>query len=217
MLPAWLPSCLNGLYQWIYQFQTLITGIIAIAAAYLTFRVVREQIKQTSDLEELRRAREEAAARAALPLALSEVAEYSLQSIRSVEGLRKEQAGPERPRLPQLPVSSFSVFQDVARSADREIAKQIVELLSLIQVQHSRLKGLHEGQTQIEHNFLGAIIDAANVYCRVNVLFSYGRESHVINSLPSKEGLINAVHNARIFDPSHPIFAEIERRSEKQS
>src|SRR5690348_13952967 len=70
----WSPAIsdvFKSIYDFLKDWQTLITGLIAIYAARLIVTVMREQISQPDKTEENRRSSESYAARAILPLALS--------------------------------------------------------------------------------------------------------------------------------------------------
>lgn len=59
-------------YHYLYQWQTLLTGIMALAGALVTVRYIRLQINQAEDLAKVNVTREEAAARAVLSLNLND-------------------------------------------------------------------------------------------------------------------------------------------------
>jgi hypothetical protein len=88
VLEAALPSKLfldpDGRLQW----ETLFTGVVAIVAALSTTRSLRPQIHQTQELADDRRRRRARAARATLPLALSQLAQYAISGIKELYDLR---------------------------------------------------------------------------------------------------------------------------------
>jgi hypothetical protein len=70
------------------QWETLVTGIGAVVAAFFTVRRLREQITQTQKLADDQRQRRARAARATLPLALSQLAQYATSCIKGLYDLR---------------------------------------------------------------------------------------------------------------------------------
>jgi hypothetical protein len=74
----------DGRIQW----ETLLTGIGAVAPAAFTVVKLREQIDQTEKLTNDQRRRRARAARATLPLALSQLAEYATSCIVQLYDLR---------------------------------------------------------------------------------------------------------------------------------
>ncbi|MGV2069101.1 hypothetical protein [Agrobacterium sp. 22-226-1] len=148
-----------GTFEWLREFQTLITGVGAVCAAWLSVRAVRDQIKLSEDatakqikhmdgLEVARVEAKRAAARAVLPLALSTLAEYSSEMCEKLyEVLNECNAGilPKTAKLPsflEFPeevVSSIKEMIEYAKPNDRNFFWQT---LLRVQVLRARLKGL---------------------------------------------------------------------------
>jgi hypothetical protein len=98
-----MESWMRALGQWLYDWQTLIAGLIALVGAYWAVSGIGLQIAQADELEELRRVRAEAAAKAVLPLSLSELSKYCRECIQLVD--RYIKGGAELPKVPHdLPV-----------------------------------------------------------------------------------------------------------------
>lgn len=70
------------------QWETLVAGLLALGAAVCTIRQIRSQIRLTSELAADQRLRRERAARAMLPLALSEFADYAVTCIKHLQALQ---------------------------------------------------------------------------------------------------------------------------------
>ena len=66
-------------YFWniVFNFQTLLGAILAIAGAWWTVSAIKRQIRHLETQETERRRRRNAAARSVMPAALSELCDYS--------------------------------------------------------------------------------------------------------------------------------------------
>jgi len=213
----WWPSVRTGLYNW----QTMIAGLLALAAALATIRLIRRQINQVTDLEQERRAREEAAARAILPLALSELTEYASDCIKLlVQYVPADGPIPNVPadyKIPRIPENAIVTLQTCARFADENIVAQFANLLGKLQIQHARLRDLFSRSVQRQRMFnvegIGALIDAADIQARAGTLFDYARNDAQLRQLAPAQQLINSLHTSGVWE--HPaLFAEIERRQQ---
>jgi hypothetical protein len=101
--------------------QTLIAAFIAIIAACIAWWNTTRQIHNTAELERLRRSRKQAALRAVLPLALSEITNYAAQTSYMLRGLlvsiMANRSAPivipgDPAERPQLPSSTIEVIAD---------------------------------------------------------------------------------------------------------
>ncbi len=80
------------------DWQTLNAAILALVAAYITARLIQNQIKQTADLAEQRRKAKQRAAHAVLPYALQEIIDYAEKCIEVIYDLKRT-SNNERPIL----------------------------------------------------------------------------------------------------------------------
>src|SRR4051794_8372567 len=107
----WKAHALGTLYNW----QTLIAGMLALLGAYLTVKQIGRQINQANTSEERRRQREEDAAKAILPLSLSEIPAYCNECLQLL--LRYVPAHGTVPMVPAdlvvppIPVTAIEVLQ----------------------------------------------------------------------------------------------------------
>jgi hypothetical protein len=177
------------------QWETLVTGIGAVVAAFFTVRRLREQITQTQKLADDQRQRRARAARATLPLALSQLAQYATSCIKGLYDLRPyfravhsandlAQRGQKCAawELPLLSDNVFNSLKECIELIDDEPAQAIVELIGHIQIQRSRLEEyisrahLNDPThlvllSNIEH----AMCDAAEIHARTSTLFPFSR------------------------------------------
>jgi hypothetical protein len=137
----------DGRIQW----ETLLTGLGAVVAAFFTVVKLRQQIDQTQKLANDQRRRRARSARAALPLALSQLAEYATSCIVEMHDLRlffQPDGSIDRSRgeeifaawtLPPLAENILSVLKECIESVEDEPAQAIVELIRHLQIQRARL------------------------------------------------------------------------------
>ena len=182
---------LRTIGKWIYDFQTLLTGVAAVLAALWTIWQVRKQINQTNENRQDTIRRQNVSARAGMPKALSEICAYARESVDHVyEVFRlwsQNHAGrPFQPThaCPEYPQDAFDKIQRVIESADAKDAKILCEFISLAQVQNIRmskildnLNGTQNGPrfNMRELNFYGHLYDALGIYKFAERMFEYAR------------------------------------------
>jgi hypothetical protein len=74
VLTAWLGilgPMPDGVSAWLKEWQTLLSAVIAVGAAYVAFQNTTRALRHSEKLETNRRSRKHAAVRAVLPLALA--------------------------------------------------------------------------------------------------------------------------------------------------
>lgn len=139
----------DGRLQW----ETLVTGIGAVVAAFFTVRRLREQISQTQKLADDQRQRRARAARATLPLALSQLAQYATSCIKGLYDLRpyfgRGQSVNDLVQisqkcaaweLPSLSDDVLNSLKECIEVIDDEPAEAIIQLIGHLQIQRSRLE-----------------------------------------------------------------------------
>lgn len=150
MLPnnLWLGA--DGRLQW----ETLLTGFGAVGAAIATVHFTRRMIIQNSLLEDDRRRRRERAARATLPLALTELCGYAIRCMEGVERIRecvRADGNLDRGRAlavanelaaPEIPLDALAVIKECIEYSDDVAAEAMAVLMRHIQLHHTRLGDL---------------------------------------------------------------------------
>lgn len=172
---------LSPLLKQLEEWQTLIAGGIAFVGAWLTVREIRRQMAQAEGVERDRRDREHFAARALLPLGLSDISHYSMRSAAEVaKALNSPDDTPDF-SLPELPSQSVSVVRECIALTDPEHARQMAELLGQLQVQNARLRALpaeYSGSRRPANYWLiELLLDAADTYSRASALYSFARRA----------------------------------------
>jgi len=174
---------LNVIQPW----QTSIAASIAFLAAVLAVWNTSRTLKSSRQLEYYRRSRKQAAVRAVLPMALSEMSDYSETCVDALfELLEKCENGvvrhdaaeaPEFPAIPDGVIESFSDFIEFSGSDETAI---IEFMIRRTQVHWARLRDLRkdfrnkEGETS-GHYIETLIIGAAVIYATASACFDYSR------------------------------------------
>jgi hypothetical protein len=228
-----VPTDYAGVWKLLYDWQTLLTGVAALVAAWWTVRQIRSQIRQTEELATDQRRRRERAARAMLPLALSELADYAaacmtrLHALRpyfrpdgSLDSTQADKAGADW-TTPALPQNVLAVVKECIEFVDDGPARTLAVLIRQFQVQHVRLNdGIsrlrrHDGVRLILWAHVQqAIRDAAEVYGRTSAAFPFAR-GEAIQQFDDRH-VTNALYAAGCFDSSQIDTLTNEWRREFQ-
>ncbi|AIC27062.1 hypothetical protein IE4771_CH01945 [Rhizobium etli bv. mimosae str. IE4771] len=204
---------------------TLVGGLVAVGAAYVSVRAVRDQIRQVADVEADRINAKRTAARAVLPVTLSTICDYAATCARMTHDLLPHcQRGrlPDEcklPEFPELPSSSISVIKEIVEYVEPHHRMVFAELASSMQVQRSRLRNMSKdiagGFGAKESELLQYVVDALEVHARATALFAYARfEPGAVpeNIEPGRIG--GSIHSAGIFSRFEQQIAEAAARHE---
>lgn len=214
--------------NWIYDFQTLITGLLAIGAAWIAatiakgqleaakeqIHVAREQIAAgTAEADQVRKRRLRAV-RATLPVTLSSICEYS-QAVGSQlaaswpvaaklyadtgNGMTKYLIKAE---LPDIPFNQLESLELVLEFSDvEEVSLRIESIMREMQVLSSRIAPLRCGDEISTDWLAGMIIQAATLYARAESLFTYARgKAPSVNTAPLWDRVFAALNIMRIYN-----------------
>lgn len=166
--------------NWLYDFQSLIAGILALIAALATIYFLHHQSQAA-----LRRDHE--ANRANLPLALSNLLDYSDECVSCLVSVLEENTDGTDIRtditIPSLPEFSLRVLTDLVRSSAPTDANKMQALLGYIQVHHARMRSIANGldpqrdpaQITITANVRQRVLDANVLGGMANHLFGFAR------------------------------------------
>ena len=157
---------------WVNRYQTMVSGVTALSAAFVAYLAAKAQIRHAESLEESRRQTEEYAARATLPLALSEVCDYALACFDIFKSRLPNYNDRSPLELPVFPRSAVEPLQYCIRFSDKSQAKKIADLLSNLQIFHSRVAGKSRWRKAMLYE---RILDAVILNIRASDLFDYGR------------------------------------------
>jgi hypothetical protein len=211
-ISEWWPTISQQVFDW----QTLIAGFLALVGAGWTVRGLRAQIRQTHQLAEDRRRHEELAARAVVPLSVSDMSRYSRDCIQllTIYVTGERPIVPADLEVPSASSDSIGAFRDCARFADPKVAMQIHTLLSAVQVQQARLRSLirkSRGKQMSLSKGVDAIIDAAEVHAKSDDLFSYARDADAVPRRTPVSQLRTALRNSGFWESEHPAHPAHQR------
>jgi hypothetical protein len=204
----------DGRLQW----ETLVTALAAIGAAAATIIKLNDQIRQTGKLADDQRRRRARATRAVLPLALSELANYSGVCVKQLYGLRQyfNTAGwfdysrsdevLSAWESPHLSENVLAVLKECIEFIDDDAAIAASELIRHLQIQQSRLRDnisrlrLNDGiHVILWSNIDQAMRDAAEIYARAMPLFVFARGQSVCDFGVKRQQVYDALSSAGCF------------------
>ena len=173
-------------YAQVLAWQTLIAGGLAILAALIGGSYIQDQIAVAERHEQDRLRRSFAAARALLPLTLSQISEYAKATAGELETTYHKRDGQRIPKLPEvsfptLPGGVVDQLREVIGAADETTAGVLSDLVAKVQIQRSRVRdaeaAIRRGGSQlvIATNIESYIVDAAEIYARASSLFPFAR------------------------------------------
>lgn len=188
MQPEWLPEWLSWILEWMHQEQALVAGLLALAGAVATVIVIRKQIGLQEEQWRIERENREKAAKAKLPIALSEIVDYcndaysrSRRAFFQYENVNTEY---EPLGLPVLPKDSIEVLAKfIEHSSNELVTNAVQELLGEVQVVHARvstslsnfrgerLRGINNRRAYADR-----AADAELLRVRTERLFEYARQ-----------------------------------------
>ena len=215
--------------QWLYDWQTLLSGMLALGAAFLAASQIRKQIVQVEKHETERRTRKFNAVRATLPLALSGICSFSknmlteLSQVRSAISHLGSVPVPKSFNPPSPPSELVSALQDmVEATAQTNVIAAISEIISEIQTLSSRVDGLSDNAQirqaiGMDRNIDEYIIQTARMYALAEALFDFARRKDEFGpkELPW-DRVYSALHFTNIEDHQFPdLYADLQRRSQR--
>lgn len=150
---------------WLNRYQTLISGLLALAAAALTVRYLKLQINEERLRHENAVQAKSRAARIALPDALSAISGYTNSCIEYLK------VGSEH-ELPVLSEDAVSALKISVEFVEGNAAEIIVELLKFLQITRARLEyhRVRFGPENVERAYEIVFLRALN-----DSLYDFGR------------------------------------------
>ncbi|MGN6538030.1 MAG: hypothetical protein ACTHKQ_20155 [Mesorhizobium sp.] len=175
-------------HGWIYDYQTLLTGILAVVAALASGGLLWCQIRQERASREDERCRKLRAARVALPATLSELCRYAVLSAQAVNsqfpaayrqfpGDWQEGASVNLDPIDvPFPEEALRSLERVLEFVDDEaVIGRIGSIFREIQVLDTRLRAGCEGVTITVSYLRALLLEAAALYARAESLFGFAR------------------------------------------
>ncbi|TNM60556.1 hypothetical protein [Aliirhizobium smilacinae] len=206
--------------DWVGFFGSIVVALFSIGAAWLALQGNKAQIQQAADLEEERRLRSLAAARAMLPAVLSEICQIAQNNLRLrfVPG-----HGPIGSELPAatvfqpMPEGVIPVLKEVIQYADAATQDRLSNILRHFQVFEARRVGAEiallepmvtQGQLST-YNAISEVLGWAAVYAISESAFRFARG--ISSSIPSAIGAADvrrAFFSAGIVLESYPLLEQ---------
>lgn len=194
----------NGIWQicglsgqcymdWLYDWQTMLAGGVAVAAAYFSIRAVRDQIQQAADLETDRRVRAFAAARARMPAALNSLCDYAesigrfLRASEPISIPSQQIWNQIEALIPEVPAAAVDELVALIETTDNaDFGDMIAKFIAKIQIMASRLvearKTLSEATDQAYFDKL--VLAAGEIYGFCSTCFPFARRE--VHEVPTQ-------------------------------
>ncbi len=220
-----LPNWTQIIGDWLYNWQTLISGTLALIAARYAGILINKQIKLSEALPEIERKRKFLAARCLMPINLTEISNYCevvakklAQKHNSVllKSIYLSEYGPEI-KFPHEAVVQFSKVIEL--SVNICLNSTLAKIISELQVLTSRISEIRRSDVRplgdspsnveiytIQAAKIGALASNLYVYCR--------QETELVPSSVTWKDVESQLSTWKIYD--HPaISTYIERQVEK--
>ncbi|MNY20122.1 hypothetical protein D3C86_1535890 [compost metagenome] len=151
-------------------------------------RAEQHRLKVAADLDQRNCERDLLAARSVMPLSLTILNRYSGavavaadQVLSSTRATRIRRRADQMPSLPDVPDAILGDLQNFIRVASPEIASNVADLLSDLQLLAARADGVWSrtvkggGEIVMRDNYIDLVARAAILHARTSALFSYAR------------------------------------------
>lgn len=179
---------LSDFFDFLNKWQTLITGMLAVIAAYSTIQVMNKQILEEQTRYQDSIARRAVSTRATMLYALNDLCSYAEDCFDYIHD-----ATLKFPDRPSLAITSFTNSLEVIE--DKNL-KPIYEMLSFFQVQEARLKRRHTELTSNRNAFEASISDLITLnYYFIRVFeFARGEKNYISQNRPTYDDKINSLN-----------------------
>lgn len=161
--------------DWAAWAQAILSATSVAAAAFIAVYQQESERRRQEDM----RHRKNAAARAMLPAALSELCNYTWRCFKYLRWCKDFNS--ENPididlSPPNMPSDLILNFKDCIEFADKGPRDRLCELIEKIQIQNDRLTLVRPLATP--HTINTSIVDTTEIYARVDLLFPYARREN---------------------------------------
>jgi ribose transport system permease protein len=195
--------------DWLYRYQILVVGILALVVAAILFEALTRQADQAAASDRQRRERADTAARAMLPGAINALSSYATKCTRDLLAMLPE--NPLQQKVSKwldadlvIPPGVFEAFQAAIQTADIGTARKLADVLGALQVQNARLRRLAEesGTRPVWRlEVCQRVMDAAELYAGAAAVLEYARRSRDTVDLDlSPREIAAAFRGCRIID-----------------
>ncbi len=198
------------------QWQTLVSGLLAIVAAGIGAAFVHAQIRLAERHEQERVARRFDACRAVLPLTLSALCSYGRDCAAFLLPIYNQREGSSIPTgiehrgVPIVDGSITTGLREMVEASPVEVRTEIATLLGELQVLRARIEDLPRSILSQSHlvtasNIEAYISDAARVYARAIGMFDFARrEVDEIEVKIDVPAVTSALRQMDVYDVAYP-------------
>jgi len=188
-----------GTFRWLYDYQTFITGVAAVGAAFLSISAVRRQIEQVERIEADRREARRAANRGVLPLTLAALSKYAEANASLLEDLYGKTVrgvlpkSTDIPTFANLPSEIIAALKEMIETLDPGERGAFTRLLINMQIESSRLSGIEHSKRRdgiiSANNIGGQLLGQAAIYARTAALYDFARSKteHVTDTITKRQ------------------------------
>jgi hypothetical protein len=214
----------SGFVAWLDHWQTLVSGVLAIAAAVAGAALLRSQIAQTERHEKGRRQNRFNAARALLPLALDGVVGYAQATIAELASAlpfcRNHGLLPPSFTIPSAPPDLVRPLQEAIEATEQNnVVALLSDIIGEMQVLSARVRGLSDPQ-QMRHasgvhlNIEEFLVQAGKLYAMASALFDFARrEDDVGPKVVAWGKVVSALQMSHICNDEYSgVYRILERR-----
>ena len=184
--------------SWVYHYQTLIAGGLALVAAFFTVLFIPRQIAVSESQHREILSRQYRSVRASLPFALSQLNSYAeecsqlLQSI--MQGKEEDEDLEMEIECPSLPETSAKTITELIALASENDARKLQALVRFMQIQNSRLTSKFlelspsnsPGSIVIKQNLRHDVLDTCILLKMTNLFYPFARWE--VDEVPDFDG-----------------------------
>lgn len=186
--------------EFVKEFQSLISGVLALVAAILAWRAIERQIVQQHELEEERRKRKLEAAKAGFPPALIDIFDYATKSQEILINALKSRSNSQSelldlqpsdaPEMPAYPLAAANNLIAAIEYADEPLVRVIGRLSGTLQIQYARLQDLvnrwsggrpRRSSIAVRENAYTFMTDSLEIEIFAGRLISFARDGEELN------------------------------------
>lgn len=217
----------TGFFLWLYDWQTLIGSGAAVIAAGVSIWYLSEQIRQADKHERTRQQRRHAAARATLPLALSQICDYAEAAVRELNALRHwrlSEAPPPGPSFsrPEPPSELVASLERMIEATDNaKITRVLSDIIIEMQVLAANLVALNGPERRMRSmipNLDAYMVRAAMIHALASYLFPYARgEVDSLTKLDISTEMVRSLKLMGLNEIDHTRAFELAQRPRRGS
>jgi len=204
-----LPVVLVDTGGWLYDWQTLVSGLLALGAAWWATAYVRRQIAQTDFLHRQEIERRHNATRTILPLALAGIIAFLKAMADKVadEIELRNPTNPETEGMPilleprrlesiDLPIDNLTSIRDFAETLlDKDNLRHVAEMIGQLQISHSRYDTFDFSIVNIDDQLHELLLKIGIAKALAERVFNYSRFVD-----DKKFGIVGNVSNQECWD-----------------